>query len=782
MEYSARERSLKCPYCGAVTEIPKSSEKETPGQVKAILPLSVSRTDLVDAVYEHLASGDLTPDNLLEHATFTKTESFYVPAYIFTGDFEAKWTASFGYDRKEQYTIIEERRENGRTTHVPVTKTKTVTDWRPASGTDSGNFSVVAYGGKRLLDATVPATDLVEGSVKDGIVEFDASFITGVELEDFAASEADIYKHRARPQINSLIDNSVEQHAQGDRQKDWHWTAEINKECISALLPICHAVYEFEAKAYHVWVSGNNVAKIRADALPVDKKRKNSLKLGYLPLGVAAISSAFAVGKLDAAWMWPAASLALALLFSIMRRSAILGHSRALRQALLASKRTTTANTAGMSTEEQQKLAESVRRPGKSLLANTSMDGVVVPVLALLLGGLPFLGSMTSLGTASSTQDTVADASTAYSSANASSSASAQVAAADTEEVSSATSASSSAIDKASGASASAVPKVPAQPVQEAASSSTPLQAQALAVASVPAQVATPASAPSQAQTPALAAIPAQTAALSQQSPTPADHRVAHLLSEAAMGNWQAVDADVAAMAANPRVAPSGDRSSSRAANRMGLAALQRGNTGAAVSAFEQGLHADPSDIEVRNNYAYALIKALRPQDAVSELATVLEAVPTRTSAWANLAEALSSINSNEGIAALKLAVHFSSNRDYTRRALQKTLDTAMSPGYRAIVSTVLAQFDNIPPSTDNAQAVANAAPPSPAIGNSRIVVVVQRILADGRMCFNNKQYSCAITDAKNALSISPNNTVAIQLKQAAEAAQAQALHNIQIQ
>ena len=69
LEYSPSEQALKCPYCGTATEIPRSQE-EIPEAPELIIPLSVNETRLTDAVYEHLAGGDLTPDHLLEHATF----------------------------------------------------------------------------------------------------------------------------------------------------------------------------------------------------------------------------------------------------------------------------------------------------------------------------------------------------------------------------------------------------------------------------------------------------------------------------------------------------------------------------------------------------------------------------------------------------------------------------------------------------------------------------------------------------------------------------------------
>ena len=89
-----------------------------------------------------MATGDYTPDELIEEATITKKERLYVPAYVYHGNYVANWTASFGYDRREEYTVHKKKYDSDtrKTYTTPTTKTKTVTDWRPVSGTDTGIF------------------------------------------------------------------------------------------------------------------------------------------------------------------------------------------------------------------------------------------------------------------------------------------------------------------------------------------------------------------------------------------------------------------------------------------------------------------------------------------------------------------------------------------------------------------------------------------------------------------------------------------------------------------
>jgi hypothetical protein len=412
LNYSAKDLSLKCPYCNTITEIPKS-EDELPDHPESIIPLTVELTELVDSVYEHLASGDMTPDHLLEHATFTKTERFYVPAYIFHGDFEAQWTASFGYDRKEQYIDYETRTVNGNTRRVPVTKTKTVTDWRPVNGTDAGKYVVFAYAGKQYFNATVSVVSLIESRSDADLVPFDTAYMAGLEVEPFVSLVDDCYTDRASPQIHEIIKHSVYRHAQGDRQKDWHWTSNIKRDSVTALIPICHAVYEFEGKSYNVWTSGANSSKLIADKLPVDMKRQMSVYEGFVPLGVVAFAAAYAVFKLNDYWMMPIIGLAIASLYGYLRQKSIIQYSRDLRQSMLHHRRAASANTAAMSEAEQQAIIKSTTRPKRSWLFNTDTDKIKIPLIAVVLAIIPLLGGNSGSQTKSddSSQSVVADSS-----------------------------------------------------------------------------------------------------------------------------------------------------------------------------------------------------------------------------------------------------------------------------------------------------------------------------------------------------------------------------------
>jgi predicted Zn-dependent protease len=111
----------------------------------------------------------------------------------------------------------------------------------------------------------------------------------------------------------------------------------------------------------------------------------------------------------------------------------------------------------------------------------------------------------------------------------------------------------------------------------------------------------------------------------------------------------------------------SGDRKTSRKLNEQGLAALKVEDFSQAIATFKNATVSDPADVEVLNNYVFALIKGGRLQDAESEAGRLLTMSPGRSSAWANLAEVYALKNKkDEAVAALVLAFQFSSNKDRT--------------------------------------------------------------------------------------------------------------------
>ncbi|MDB5823105.1 MAG: hypothetical protein JWR21_1809 [Herminiimonas sp.] len=679
LEYTAGTQALKCQYCSVITEIHRE-EDQLEDLPDVVIPLAVEKHVLEQAVYEHLASGHYTPDDLVEQAVLSKVERMYVPAFWFTGRFEAQWTASFGYDRTEHYTAYETRTENGRSHQVPVSKTKTVTEWRPVNGVDSGRFSVLAYSGSRLQARVLP---LVEHSRGMGnVTRYDVSFLSGVETEPFSVTEANAYSTRADPQIDLIIDQSVQSHAQGDRQKDWHWTASTNKDGQSALVPVCHVIYEYDGKSYEVWTDGTDPQIQVTDELPKDHKRKRNVQIGFFPAVAVSLAVLLAGLRSDGGGLFSAftsgtvAIVAAAWAYAFWRRHALLGYSKKLRQSLLAQKTAAKSNLSKLSEAAGNTLANSFRAPKKPWLLVARMDKAVLAVSTAAFCGAVFFASFGDKASLSPDRPNLTG---------------------------------SSIVAKTSVA-------LPAPPVeiQQVSQESTPADLASLGTSTASAQPAevSPPVAATQSSTPdtsgSATTMPAgastdstgtQVAVVGTDSSAPHKSEPLLLIIQAAVKqDWATVDQDVQRLKPSSPV-PRGDRKISRSANGEGLLALQQKDFASAINAFTRAVRADVSDIEVRNNLGFAYLQAKDLDNAVNTLGEVLKQAPDRSSAWANLADALAQADKQSAAeASLRLAVRYSANRKKTVEYLGKTVESHEGADkFREVAARVLKDIDSIP-------------------------------------------------------------------------------------
>lgn len=425
IEYAAGSQSLKCPYCGAMNEIAKPEDK-LPDEVEKIIPLTVNKDDLESRVYEYMASGNYTPDDMLNEAKIISRNFLYAPAYAFRVKYEATWTASFGYDRQEHYTeyVSVTKFSNGKSYSVkePRTKTKTVTDWRPSNGTDSGIFSVAAYAGKNLNKSGLLPAEIVKYSIEKGsMTDFNPSFLQGVDTENFSVSESSSLAS-LKTESNAKIERSVKSHAQGDRQKDWHWSATMSHSSNTVYVPICHAVFDYKGAEYQVWIDGIGINEIRADALPEDKAKKQEVYKGFIPMTAGIIGLIATANIWEFTWAGFGFVTAVAG-YAFMRRHSLIGYSKNIRESLLTQIKASSSTMDNLSDEDKSKYAKAFQHPEKPFFAKTHRDKILLPLLssfALLGVSIPsynayetsLLASPMEMASPTDAVDTVTDAMT----------------------------------------------------------------------------------------------------------------------------------------------------------------------------------------------------------------------------------------------------------------------------------------------------------------------------------------------------------------------------------
>lgn len=397
LAYESGKQSLKCTYCGQVTEIAKP-ETALPDAVEFILPLTVDKAAVDRAIRHHIAADDDAPDGMLGSTQITKFERLYVPAHLFQGDFTATWTVSFGYDRQETFTVMESRYVDGAFRQVPVSKTRTVTDWRPVNGEATGSFAFPVYAGELLSSPGLVA--LAERQDMDAATEFNGSFAAGLEVEAFSQPSKAAFDARGASVLASIIEAEVLEHAQGDRQKDWRWNPKVRTSSASILLPVCHAVFEYEGKTYNFWTAGTDVSRSRMDSLPRGSRASHANRSGWWVVGAAlagAVIGAMVVGP-----NFFLLGLVPALIFAIVAQNAgstndklVLQHSRQVRQNTLARMEAESASGQPMSDADQQRAASSFADVAPPKLKDVQKYRRLVPYAAAIAFALGFIPNWT---------------------------------------------------------------------------------------------------------------------------------------------------------------------------------------------------------------------------------------------------------------------------------------------------------------------------------------------------------------------------------------------------
>ena len=686
--FEAGRQSLTCPFCGAVNKIARPEDAlET--AFDRIVPITVTPHELDNRLYAYMASGNFTPDDMIEASTITLRERYYVPAFAFKVDYEATWTASFGFDRKEPYTAYRNVTSNGRTRQEAYTAYKTVTDWRPANGVEAGIFDVAGYAGSQLNGSPLAPAYLVVHAVMNGSsTEYNPSFTKGFEVEGFSVPEKKVFES-LNGEINANIDQRVKNHAQGDKQRDWHWNARMSHDTTTYSVPICHAAFQYGDKEYHVWVGGHDVDTIRADELPVDKDKQKAANIGFMPgaLGlITAIGSAYY-------WSFVWSSLiatGVAFGYGFLRRKALIDYSKSIRNSLLiqmqASNRAST-----LSDEEQDKVAKAFQRPERPFFAKIHRDKIILPTVA----AFAFFGAIVPnavLNPAAISQRYVARQAAEQAEQekkNAEARAAQEIADRKAAEEEAAKRAQEIADRKAAEEEAAKRAQADALAAQKAEAEKA-----AQVEAAVPAtQTPTTQDAP-QSPTPTLP-LPSPSPSPSP-APTVANRQIAIsagftvlapdeskqlLTAMVQQANSAFKISEIKGKIESLPKPATGDRKTSRKLNEQGLTALKNEDFAQAIAALKSATSADPADVEVLNNYVYALIKAGRLQDAESEAGRLLTMSPGRSSAWANLAEVYALKNrKEEAVAALILAFQFSSNKDRTINFLNERSADSTSP------------------------------------------------------------------------------------------------------
>ena len=277
LQYSPGTEALVCEYCGNTVSIGKDKADD---KFKAdyIIPFSVAKDRAIESARLYMTSGVMTPDDLVREARIESVRFVYFPTYLVSGEYTTHWTASFGYDRSESY------REWNSSTKRWEEKSRSVTDWSPASGTVSDNFFYFCPAAT-LNDSTgfsIPdQASKVAASVATSIDctdsrKFDPHYQVGYPSIPYVFDHTEAWTSFGQEKLENAIAVKVYLNKQGDRQKDWHWSSKIDVNKVrSTYVPLIQVKFEYKSKSYYCYVNGSNASLFSGTELPVDENKKN---------------------------------------------------------------------------------------------------------------------------------------------------------------------------------------------------------------------------------------------------------------------------------------------------------------------------------------------------------------------------------------------------------------------------------------------------------------------------------------------------------------------------
>ncbi|MPW27345.1 hypothetical protein GC105_16390 [Alkalibaculum sp. M08DMB] len=325
-----QKEELSCPNCGAVLAIVKGTsqteckscdsvfsivqdddsgdQKEISENHKFIDPFNIPQDEYQKGMISWLANTKGVPTDVFDKIAIIAFEGRYVPYYYCTVDYKMQWSASIGHEREETYTDYVKKTTKGRTRMVPVTKSRTVTDWSPHSSSSTGRINLVCEASdyfKNAKDKIMGANkkknekkiigsfdsfyidenfkNIVYGNTATKIEKLDVKYTAGFKLIPFEEPVSKVYD---KTKINNEIYARIKKDAPGDRIKNISFNGDIDNEYYVIYRPYWITKYSYDDTAYLNICDGNNAASHIGNT-PIDKNQKLKFKKMFLPFKIS---------------------------------------------------------------------------------------------------------------------------------------------------------------------------------------------------------------------------------------------------------------------------------------------------------------------------------------------------------------------------------------------------------------------------------------------------------------------------------------------------------------
>ena len=139
------DSQIKCPYCATVNEVTGTMQRDIAAPER-VIAFKSSDKDFERQICDYFLDDDYAVNDIFEKVEMDNTTAVFLPMFLFEGKFEANYNCSVGYQETQLSTGTNLSGER-------TIKEKTVTKWRPLSGTAKGNYAFLslAFEGDEII-------------------------------------------------------------------------------------------------------------------------------------------------------------------------------------------------------------------------------------------------------------------------------------------------------------------------------------------------------------------------------------------------------------------------------------------------------------------------------------------------------------------------------------------------------------------------------------------------------------------------------------------------------
>ena len=241
------DMTLTCPFCGNhyVSEPHPSLPILRP---ETLVPHKLAREE-ADRRFALWAKRRYFAPRAFRKTTHkTEMQGVYLPYFTFDTDLSTSFSGQGGRHRTVTYTV----RVNGKT----QTRTKTVTDWYPVSGTRQEYFDDTPFCASSHVDETL-LRKLGPFSTKTLNV-YNPAYLAGFLAERYTIGLADGYR-RVRPMVEERMERNIKSALGYDTYRFMSYEHRAQKVSFKhILLPVWLSSYRYAGKAYSFMVNGES--------------------------------------------------------------------------------------------------------------------------------------------------------------------------------------------------------------------------------------------------------------------------------------------------------------------------------------------------------------------------------------------------------------------------------------------------------------------------------------------------------------------------------------------